>query len=103
MLCQRHDVLTVPLLQHAWPRASRRELTREETHHRHAIARINSLVHLPRSAKEVVDRSRRTRVPTNGKLSPLPLEPQHEFLRGSRGRVALCVAEDEVEADVALR
>ena len=76
---------------------------RRVTHDRHAIARIDALVNLPRSAKEGVDRCGWTRVPADGKLAAFPLEPEHEFLRGRRGRVALCVAEDEVEADVALK
>ena len=79
------------------------ETALERTYHRHAIAGIYSLVNLPRSTEEGVDRCRRTTVPTNGKLSPLPLEPQHEFLCGGRGRVSLGVAEDEIEADVAWR
>ena len=29
--------------------------------------------------------------------------PQHEFLRGGRGVIAFCGAEDEIEADVAWR
>ena len=72
----------------------------ERTYHRHAG--ILSLVNIPRSPEEGFDRQKRTViVPSDRQLSPLPLEPQHEFLCGTRGRVSLCVAENEVEADVA--
>lgn len=74
----------------------------EGTYDRHPG--ILSLVDIPRSAEKEGDGCKGLIiVPANWQLPAFPLEPQHEFLGGARGRVALCVAEDEVEADVAWR
>ena len=62
---------------------------------------IHILIQFPRSPKQRVDRRHRTPVPADGELSPLPFQPEHEFLGEGGGGVAFCGAEDEVEDYVA--
>ena len=71
--------------------------------HGHAVAGIHSLVDFPRSTEEGINSRRWTGIPADGKLSAFPLKPQHEFLCGGRSRVALCIAENKIEADVTWR
>ena len=69
--------------------------------HHHTVACIDILVYLPRSTEEVGDRGSGTAVPADGQLPAVPVEPDHDFLRGSGRGVAAVGGEDEVEADVA--
>lgn len=74
-----------------------------KTYHGHTIAMVYILIKLPRSTKEIADNRHGTPVPANGQLSSFPLQPQHEFLGGGRSEVALAIAEDEIEDDIAWR
>lgn len=84
------------------PRKGTRELSiRQHAMHRHAVAGIDILVYLPRSTKEVWNGGCGTAVPADGQLSAVPVEPDHDFLRGSGRGVPAVGGEDEVEADIA--